>query len=92
MPNANHRWRGRTHGLSCAPATATRRSRTTATGGGCGPVAAVVGADLKQPNVITQRVASRNCHGQFMLAAPVHRNQGARMAPLRLLARVAKYH
>ena len=50
------------------------------------------GADLRQPNVITMRKASGNFHAAWMLAAPVHRGDTARQAPLQYLARISEFY
>ena len=55
-------------------------------------MAAVVGADLREPNVVTQRRASGNCHAQYMLGTPVHRGDKARLAPLQRLARISEFY
>ena len=55
-------------------------------------MAAVIGADLSEPNVITQRRASGNCHAQYMLGTPVHRGDKARLAPLQRLARISEFY
>ena len=51
----------------------------------------ILDEDLPTPNVIVRRVASGNCHAHYMLAAPVHRGDGARLKPLQSLARVSEY-
>ena len=43
-------------------------------------------------NWITSRRSSGGSHVVYTLATPVHRGEGARMAPLRHLARVAEYY
>ena len=53
---------------------------------------AVIGADLREPNVITMRNASGNAHAAWMLADPVHRGDAARLAPLRFLERISEFY
>ena len=54
-------------------------------------MAAVTGAGLKEPNVVTRRNESGNCHAHFMLGTPVHRNEQSRMKPQARLARIVEY-
>ena len=53
---------------------------------------AVLGEDLRQPNVITMRKASGNFHAAWMLAAPVHWGDTARQAPLQYLAHISEFY